>query len=130
MALEPAVEPKDERHMKLSHQGELGDLWKKAGLINVREQALVIDQAYSSFKDYWEPFTKGAGPGGRVRRVAFRGSSATARSPYAQALAWRSPRWSIHAETLELGVCGGKFPIRNESARRVIRRSWCPNDWP
>jgi ubiquinone/menaquinone biosynthesis C-methylase UbiE len=64
VALEPAIEPKDERHMKLSHQGELGDLWRKAGLINVKEQPLVIDQAYSSFNDYWEPFTKGAGPGG------------------------------------------------------------------
>lgn len=64
VALEPAIEPKDERHMKLSHRGELGDLWRKAGLINVKEQPLVIDQAYSSFNDYWEPFTKGAGPGG------------------------------------------------------------------
>jgi hypothetical protein len=50
--------------MKFSRQGELGDLWGKAGLINVKEQPLVIDQAYSSFNDYWEPFTKGAGPGG------------------------------------------------------------------
>ena len=33
-------------------------------LINVKEEPLVIDQAYSSFNDYWEPFTKGAGPGG------------------------------------------------------------------
>ena len=64
IALDPAIEPKDERHMKLSHQGQLGDLWKKAGLINVKEESLVIDQAYSSFNDYWEPFTKGAGPGG------------------------------------------------------------------
>jgi hypothetical protein len=24
----------------------------------------VVDQTYSSFNDYWEPFTKGAGPGG------------------------------------------------------------------
>ena len=64
IALDPAIEPKDERHMKLSHQGQLGDLWKKAGLINVKEEPLVIDQAYSSFNDYWEPFTKGAGPGG------------------------------------------------------------------
>lgn len=63
-ALDPAIEPKDERHMKFSRQGELGDLWKKAGLINVKEEPLVIDQPYSSFNDYWEPFTKGAGPGG------------------------------------------------------------------
>jgi SAM-dependent methyltransferase len=64
VALDPAVEPKDERHMKLSRQGQLGDLWRQAGLINIEEKPLVIDQTYSSFNDYWEPFTKGAGPGG------------------------------------------------------------------
>ena len=64
VALDPAIEPKDERHMKLSHRGQLGDLWRKAGLINIQEAPLAIDQAYSSFDDYWEPFTKGAGPGG------------------------------------------------------------------
>lgn len=64
IALDPAIEPRDERHMKLSRQGQLGDLWRTAGLINVKEQPLVIDQAYSSFGDYWESFTKGAGPGG------------------------------------------------------------------
>jgi hypothetical protein len=64
VALDPAIEPKDERHMKLSRQGQLGDLWRKAGLINIKEEPLIIDQAYSSFNDYWEPFTKGAGPGG------------------------------------------------------------------
>jgi SAM-dependent methyltransferase len=64
VALDPAIEPKDERHMKLSRQGQLAELWRKAGLINVREEPLVIDQEYSSFDDYWSPFTKGAGPGG------------------------------------------------------------------
>ena len=64
IALDPAVEPKDERHMKLSREGRLGDLWRRAGLINIKEGPLVIDQAYSSFNDYWEPFMNGAGPGG------------------------------------------------------------------
>jgi len=64
VALDPAIEPKDERHMKLSHQGQLVDLWKTAGLVNVREKPLTISQAFSSFDDYWGPFTKGAGPGG------------------------------------------------------------------
>ena len=83
VALDPAIEPKDERHMKFSRQGELGDLWGKAGLINVKEQPLVIDQAYSSFKRLLGAFHEGGGPRRRVRRVAFRGSSATARSSYA-----------------------------------------------
>ncbi len=64
IALDPKVEPKDERHMKLSRQGQLGEAWRKAGLVNVKEESLTIDQAYTSFDDYWEPFTKGAGPGG------------------------------------------------------------------
>lgn len=64
VALDPAIEPKDERHMKLSRQGQLGELWKKTGLVNVQEKPLTIDQAFASFDDYWGPFTKGAGPGG------------------------------------------------------------------
>ncbi len=64
VALDPAIEPKDERHMKLSHRGELGDLWRQVGLGNVKEEPLGIEQEYSSFNDYWEPFTRGAGPGG------------------------------------------------------------------
>ena len=50
--------------MKLSREGQLGELWNKAGLVNVQQKPLVIEQAYTSFNDYWEPFLKGAGPGG------------------------------------------------------------------
>jgi len=64
VALDPAMAPKDERNMKLSREGQLGELWKKAGLINVQEKPLVIDQAFASFDEYWGPFLKGAGPGG------------------------------------------------------------------
>jgi ubiquinone/menaquinone biosynthesis C-methylase UbiE len=64
VALDPAMAPKDERNMKLSRKGQLGELWKKTGLVNVQEQPLVIEQAFASFDDYWAPFLKGAGPGG------------------------------------------------------------------
>jgi SAM-dependent methyltransferase len=64
IALDPANEPKDERHMKLSRQGELAALWRDAGLVNVQEDALVIDLGYASFDDYWAAFESGAGPGG------------------------------------------------------------------
>jgi SAM-dependent methyltransferase len=64
VALDPVMEPKDERHMKLSRQGELGALWRRAGLIEVAERALTLEQRYTSFDDYWAPFLKGAGPGG------------------------------------------------------------------
>jgi SAM-dependent methyltransferase len=64
VALEPAAEPKHERNMKLTREGELGALWRKVGLVKVREQPLVIEQAFSSFDDFWGPFLKGTGPGG------------------------------------------------------------------
>jgi SAM-dependent methyltransferase len=64
VALDPAMAPKDERHMKLCREGQLGELWRRAGLADVREQSLTIEQAFASFHDYWEPFLKGAGPGG------------------------------------------------------------------
>jgi SAM-dependent methyltransferase len=64
VALQPAAEPKHERNMKLTRKGELAQLWKKAGLVRVQEKALVIEQAFSSFDDYWAPFLSGTGPGG------------------------------------------------------------------
>jgi SAM-dependent methyltransferase len=64
VAVDPAAAPKHERNMKLTREGDLGALWKKAGLRAVREKPLVIDQAFSSFGDYWGPFLKGTGPGG------------------------------------------------------------------
>jgi SAM-dependent methyltransferase len=64
VALDPAAEPKHERNMKLTRQGQLGGLWKSAGLANLQEKPLVIDQAFASFDDYWGPFLTGVGPGG------------------------------------------------------------------
>jgi hypothetical protein len=64
VALEPAAAPRHERNMKLTRAGELGALWKKAGLREVREQPLAVAQAFSSFDDYWGPFLSGTGPGG------------------------------------------------------------------
>jgi SAM-dependent methyltransferase len=64
VALDPAAAPKHEREMKLSRRGELGALWTAAGLDDIREAPLVIDQAFASFSDYWTPFLAGIGPGG------------------------------------------------------------------
>jgi len=64
VALDPGAAVKDERKMKLSRRGELGDLWRKAGLSAVEESPLSFEQRFASFDDYWVPFLKGAGPGG------------------------------------------------------------------
>jgi len=62
--LDPAAQPRDERHTKLCRQGQLASLWNAAGLAEVQEEPLEVDLRFSSFEDYWIPFTKGVGPAG------------------------------------------------------------------
>jgi SAM-dependent methyltransferase len=64
VALDPAAKERDERNMKLCRKGQLGQLWREAGLEGVREEALVVDAAFTGFDDYWQPFLGGVGPGG------------------------------------------------------------------
>ncbi len=68
VAMDPGAAAKDERNMKLSRPGELGDLWRRAGLSAVEESQLSFEQRFASFDDYWAPFLKGAGPGGEYVR--------------------------------------------------------------
>jgi SAM-dependent methyltransferase len=45
-------------------RGELGGLWRDAGLREVRETALTAEGAYAGFDDLWVPLTAGVGPSG------------------------------------------------------------------
>ena len=54
----------DEAHMPLCRSGELAELWKVAGLENVRAQPLEIEMKFETFEDYWNPFLLGQGPAG------------------------------------------------------------------
>jgi SAM-dependent methyltransferase len=64
VALDPAAEARDERHMPLSTRGALADLWRTHGLRGVDEDGLTIDTTFASFDDYWQPFLSGQGPAG------------------------------------------------------------------
>ena len=64
VALNPAADARDERHMPLSRQGDLGALWRKHRLRNVSEDSLTIRTRFSSFDDYWLPFLEKQGPAG------------------------------------------------------------------
>lgn len=64
VALDPAAETRDERHMPLSRPGELGELWRDHDLQNVWEEALTILMRFNSFDDYWLPFLQKQGPAG------------------------------------------------------------------
>ena len=50
--------------MRWCREGELAQLWAAAGLVDVRERALVVRAAYDSFDDLWAPFPSGVAPSG------------------------------------------------------------------
>jgi SAM-dependent methyltransferase len=64
VALDPAVDAKDERHMPLCRRGELAALWSGQPLDSVSEEPLTIQAAFRSFDDYWSPFLEKQGPAG------------------------------------------------------------------
>src|SRR5439155_19413335 len=64
VALDPAAERLDEKHMPLCRSGELQDLWKRGGLEQIEERPLEIEMQFRSFDDYWAPFLLGQGPAG------------------------------------------------------------------
>ena len=64
IALHAADDKKDERHMPFSRRGELSALWRSQGLRDVVEEGLTIETRFSSFDDYWTPFTQKQGPAG------------------------------------------------------------------
>jgi SAM-dependent methyltransferase len=64
VALDPSIDPRDERHLPLCRRGELADLWRQQGLDDVREEPLTVALRFASFDDYWAPFLLGQGPAG------------------------------------------------------------------
>jgi len=64
IAIEPAADSSDERHMPLARKGELAALWRAHRLQDVSEEALSIRMRFSSFDDYWLPFLGKQGPAG------------------------------------------------------------------
>jgi len=64
VALTPASDARDERHMRFCRRGELAGLWRARGLQHVVEEALTIPTRFASFDDYWTPFLEKQGPAG------------------------------------------------------------------
>lgn len=56
--------PDEGRTMRYCSERELADLWRGAGLGDVRTTALVADAGYEDFDDYWSPFPTGLAPSG------------------------------------------------------------------
>jgi SAM-dependent methyltransferase len=62
------LEPSLERPLfrPLTAPGEMANLWHELGMHDVVETSLLIRIEFSSFEDYWQPFTKGEGPPGQL----------------------------------------------------------------
>jgi SAM-dependent methyltransferase len=50
--------------MSWCREGELADLWRNAGLRDVRAGALTVAASYTGFDDLWSPFPTGIAPSG------------------------------------------------------------------
>jgi hypothetical protein len=64
VALHPAADGRDERHMPLCREGELAAFWREHGLRDVSGEPLTIQTRFPSFDDYWSPFLEKQGPAG------------------------------------------------------------------
>ena len=64
-ALDPAAAGLDEGvSMPHCRPDELEDLWRGAGLQDVKTSELVVEAGYSGFDDLWQPLESGVGPSG------------------------------------------------------------------
>jgi ubiquinone/menaquinone biosynthesis C-methylase UbiE len=54
----------DEGIMRWCGEGELAELWRSAGLEDVRFGELVVSAGYADFEDLWSPFPTGIAPSG------------------------------------------------------------------
>ncbi|HEX3591291.1 MAG TPA: class I SAM-dependent methyltransferase [Pseudonocardiaceae bacterium] len=80
-AVDPAAP--GEAHLAGTGEGQLADLLGQAGLREIESTALTVDVPFTSFAQWWEPFTFGVGPAGTYlaglddqRRTAIRDACA------------------------------------------------------
>jgi SAM-dependent methyltransferase len=67
-------------------EGELGELWRAAGLRDVRCGALVVSAAYADFEDLWSPLPTGIAPSGAFCRSLDEERRAALREAYRRRL--------------------------------------------
>jgi SAM-dependent methyltransferase len=102
VALDPDAARLDEGvSMPYCRPGELGELWRAAGLQGVETAELVVEAGYSGFEDLWQPLESGVGPSG------------------AYAAALPAERRTRLREELRRRLGAG------EEAFRLTARAWC-----
>ncbi len=63
LAVDPAA-PDEARTRPFGRDGEIGELFERAGLQGVTTGALDVEAHYEDFDDFWEPFLTSTGPAG------------------------------------------------------------------
>jgi SAM-dependent methyltransferase len=121
VALSPAADTRDERHMPLCRKGELGALWREHRLRDVSEEALTIRTRFSSFDDYWSPFLEKQGPAGAY--VAALAASEREQLRLRLAPPRRRPRSSDRARCSCVGCAGHRAFTRAFRTMSVSARS-------
>lgn len=53
-----------ESHLPGSQEGDLAELFEAAGLSEIEPSSLTVTLGFSSFAEWWEPYTLGVGPAG------------------------------------------------------------------
>jgi SAM-dependent methyltransferase len=92
----------DESGLPGTAEGELADLCAAAGLQGIEPGSLTVEIGFSTFADWWEPFTFGVGPAGayvsqldEAQREALRSRCAQILSPAPFRI--RATAWSVLA---------------------------------
>jgi ubiquinone/menaquinone biosynthesis C-methylase UbiE len=62
--LDPGAEERAQRPKTCNEEGQLAELWRATGLKGIKEVALEMRTEFTSFNDFWVPYTKGVAPQG------------------------------------------------------------------
>jgi SAM-dependent methyltransferase len=107
--VDPAVV--DESALAGSRRGHLAELFTAAGLRDVREHDLAAGRAFPGFEAWWEPFTRGVGPGGAYVRGLPEGQRAELRERCRSRLPdgpfeLTAHAWAVRGTVLRAGLAG------------------------
>ncbi|HXE98755.1 MAG TPA: class I SAM-dependent methyltransferase [Solirubrobacterales bacterium] len=83
--------------MPWCRDGELGELWRDAGLSDVRSEPLIVHADYADFEDLWSPFPAGLAPSGAFCKTLDDDQRAALHSAYRRQLGVGDAPFSLSA---------------------------------
>ena len=105
VALDPAADARDERHMPYCTPDSLGELWRDAGLHEVEVTALHATAEYAGFADLWAPLETGMAPSGAYvaslgepRRARLRAEFERRLAPPAGPFSLTARAWAVRGQ--------------------------------